>query len=61
MMGNYHVRFGGGRLEKGQSLEPEPPVTEPPVCPSLPLHYGPHAPRRQPRHTNPGISLTTRE
>src|SRR4051812_28705865 len=29
MMGNYQVRFGGGRMEKGAAGHP-----------SLPLHYG---------------------
>src|SRR5512134_1144019 len=29
MMGNYQVRFGGGRMEKGAA-----------GCPSLPSHYG---------------------
>src|SRR4051794_10502530 len=29
MMGNYQVRFGGGRMEKGAA-----------GCPSLPTHYG---------------------
>ena len=29
MMGNYHVRFGGGWMEKGHTLVPRQPPTLP--------------------------------